>query len=274
MSSLQLEQNFYISLPSDGDSTNVFADNIPTSYKTPLAAPINFNQNEEWEVGLSEIYFPNFYYNIFGDMCKLRVSSRNSSNNEIIIPEGYYTPRNYVQVVNKLLSNIEIKSKLIYDKNAKKIKFKIAHMEQITLSNKRMIEMLGFNVSTDMLQGVLGILHNLQKSIFNIQDYDEDEDEDEDKEGKDNNKYKLITPNNPTYFNAFTQQMFIYSNIVEHSHIGDTMTPLLKTVNIIPSKEHQDVIHLFFNKPRYVKVKKGKNPIKDISIHMTGKKNE
>ena len=72
-------------------------------FKIPLAEPLNFHDPHNWEVSLSELYFPSSYYNISQD---------NDSNLTIQyhikgvvhtkhIPQGHYDPASYMKEVNK-----------------------------------------------------------------------------------------------------------------------------------------------------------------------------
>ena len=44
-----------------------YVSNTPSHFKIPLAKPLNFCDPHNWEVSLSELYFPSSYYNISQD---------------------------------------------------------------------------------------------------------------------------------------------------------------------------------------------------------------
>ena len=44
-----------------------YASNTPSHFKIPLAEPLDFRDPDNWEVSLSELYFPSSYYNISQD---------------------------------------------------------------------------------------------------------------------------------------------------------------------------------------------------------------
>ena len=44
-----------------------YASNTPSHFQIPLAEPLNFRDPDNWEVSLSELYFPSSYYNISQD---------------------------------------------------------------------------------------------------------------------------------------------------------------------------------------------------------------
>ena len=50
-------------LPSNVASER-YVSNTPSHFKIPLVKPLNFCDPHNWEVSLSELYFPSLYYNI------------------------------------------------------------------------------------------------------------------------------------------------------------------------------------------------------------------
>ena len=56
----------FLYLPSNVTSQR-YVSNTPSHFKIPLAEPLNFHDPHNWEVSLSELYFPSSYYNISQD---------------------------------------------------------------------------------------------------------------------------------------------------------------------------------------------------------------
>ena len=56
----------FLYLPSNVASQR-YVSNTPSHFKIPLAKPLNFHDPDNWEVSLSELYFPSSYYNISKD---------------------------------------------------------------------------------------------------------------------------------------------------------------------------------------------------------------
>ena len=82
-----------------------YVSNTLSHFKIPLAEPLNFHDPHNWEVSLSELYFPSLYYNISQDNnsnltiqhhIKGAVHTKNST-----IPQGHYDPASYMKEVNK-----------------------------------------------------------------------------------------------------------------------------------------------------------------------------
>ena len=52
---------------SSNVASHRYVSNTPFHFKIPLAEPLNFCDPHNWEVSLSELYFPSSYYNISQD---------------------------------------------------------------------------------------------------------------------------------------------------------------------------------------------------------------
>ena len=82
-----------------------YVSNTPSYFKIPLAKPLNFCDPHNWEVSLSELYFPSLYYNISQDnnsnlTIQYHIKGVVHTKN-ITIPQGHYDPASYVKEVNK-----------------------------------------------------------------------------------------------------------------------------------------------------------------------------
>ena len=60
------DKSSFLYLPSNVASQR-YVSNTPSHFKIPLAKPLNFCDPHNWEVSLSELYFPSSYYNISQD---------------------------------------------------------------------------------------------------------------------------------------------------------------------------------------------------------------
>ena len=88
-----------------------YVSNTLSHFQIPLAEPLHFHDPDNWEVSLSELYFPSSYYNISQD---------NNSNltiqyhiqgvvhtKKITILQGHYDPASYMKEVNKEIKKIK-----------------------------------------------------------------------------------------------------------------------------------------------------------------------
>ena len=145
-----------------------YVSNTPSHFKIPLAKPLNFRDPHNWEVSLSELYFPSLYYNISKD---------NNNNNHIkgvvhtkniTIPQCHYDPASYVKEVNKEIKKIKhkftetsepkvlFKGRLKYNPNSRKITLVLnIHLEAMTFYGDDFRNMLGLEKAND--QGDLTI---------------------------------------------------------------------------------------------------------------------
>ena len=60
------DKSSFLYLPSNVASHR-YVSNTPSHFKIPLAKPLDFCDPHNWEVSLSELYFPSSYYNISQD---------------------------------------------------------------------------------------------------------------------------------------------------------------------------------------------------------------
>ena len=94
----------FLYLPSNVASQRYVSD-TPSHFKIPLAEPLHFRDPHNWEVSLSELYFPSSYYNISKDnnsnlTIQYHIKGVVHTKN-ITIPQGHYDPASYMKEVNK-----------------------------------------------------------------------------------------------------------------------------------------------------------------------------
>ena len=155
----------FLYLPSNVASQR-YVSNTPSHFKIPLAEPLNFCDPDNWEVSLSELYFPSSYYNISKD---------NNSNltiqypikgvvhtKKVTTPQGHYDPASYVKEVNKEIKKIKhkftetsepkvlFKGRLKYNPNSRKISLVLTnHLEAMTFHGDDFRNMLGLEKAND-----------------------------------------------------------------------------------------------------------------------------
>ena len=102
----------FLYLPSNVTGQR-YVSNTPPHFKIPLAKPLNFYDPHNWEVSLSELYFPSSYYNISKDnnsnlTIQYHIKGVVHTKN-ITIPQGHYDPASYMKEVNKEIKKIKHK---------------------------------------------------------------------------------------------------------------------------------------------------------------------
>ena len=90
---------------SSNVASHRYESNPPSYFKIPLAKPLNFCDPHNWEVSLSEIYFPSSYYNISQDnISNLTIQYHIQGlvhTKNITIPQGHYNLASYMKEVNR-----------------------------------------------------------------------------------------------------------------------------------------------------------------------------
>jgi len=256
-------ENFYVILPSDGDHDNTFIDNKPTEFTIPLAIPIDIDDDSNWHVALTELYLPNFYYNI-EDKLERRVivdwvdenidsnrpsSSSNKNEYFLYIQEGYYSPKTYAMTINNLMRENNFQTRLFYNDITKYLEIVVGAKESITLHPK-MMGILGFKAKPGFYPWLPPPTAKLENIYIN-----------------DTTTYattnKSFMPEHPCYFNIFSK-IYIYCSIIENSHIGSIMAPILRVLHISPKFREEEVSHMIFDRPQYKKIKN--SYIKEIKL--------
>ena len=106
------DKSSFLYLPSNVACHRYISNTLP-HFKIPLAKPLNFCDPHNWEVSLSELYFPSSYYNISQDNnSNLTIQYQTKGlvhTKNITIPQGHYDPASYVKEVNREIKNIKHK---------------------------------------------------------------------------------------------------------------------------------------------------------------------
>ena len=130
------DKSSFLYLPSNVTSQR-YVSNTLSHFKIPLAEPLNFCDPHNWEVSLSELYFPSLYYNISQDnnsnlTIQYHIKGVVHTKN-ITIPQGHYDPASCVKEVNREIKKIKhkftatsepkvlFKGRLKYNPNSRKI---------------------------------------------------------------------------------------------------------------------------------------------------------
>lgn len=222
--------SFYITLPSNS-SVDHFPDNNPSHFFTKLPQTIDLNGN--YEVGLSEIQFPNSYFNVLEDEVWFQFDTLHEydeENNKLFakktkvkIPSGLYESSYYfIDQLNKLTRAKGIeegdgsspKAKFYYHRATKKVSIKVfKHLTMLELSPG--------------LQRILGIHRQLlngpgQFEASEMVDLDRD-----------------------------MKNVYVYCDLVSPRPVGDVMAPLLRTVPTTAEKT-RDTMFRIYEKPHYL----------------------
>ena len=207
---------FYITLPSDS-SMNVFPNNTVAHFKTKLAERVHLEG--KYEVALTEFIYPNSWIN-FGDGMIIYRDTPNrmkgpSRNTEI--NRGYLANgADMVKKLNEVLQSRRVTgATFVYDEYTKTVGVLLAHENT-----------LGMN---DFLQDFLGFD---QSHLY---------------------RGGHVKSTKTLDLNAGMHLMYIYSDIVSHSLVGDTKAPLLRVCNMSGGGEGGET-RANFTIPQYMPV--------------------
>ena len=275
---MSMKQEFFITLPSNVKSRGE-EKNLICNYKTTLKNRINFPANEEWRVGIAEIIYTKSWFNVKKDSriqfmtekgeyvdheiilaTNVRgiVKSEGDSN---VIEAGYYNNvSDLIEMINYKISIVnlgEYTPQYTYLKNRNQVILACGRME-----NKA----LYIPILSDEINNILGLtdskglsLHNkilfkAGKSLLNQRQREEIK-----------VKYKeqlteLQTSFARGYFISYRRtdikggisSVYIYSNIVQYSYVGDAYAQLLRTIPVKETEKWGDVVHHVFDKPHLI----------------------
>lgn len=257
MSSSQ-DTSFYVTLPSNvPDPSN---KNTVSDFRVSLAQSLNF-RDESWEVALSEIFVPNFIYNIHGEMGTFLARIIRREKQEFyaqgIIRPGMYTPKSFCFRLNKVLTTLRFQSPqgqtldysteestahnsfkghASFDKNLRALLFYLAAGETLEWPDAKMKSLLG--VPSTM--GPIGSGRS-DRSLPDMAQF-----------------YRHI------------DQMYVYCGAVRDSQVGHVMSPLLRVVDMGEAARRDDdrtVIHWSYGDGEQYKDLRV-NEIKDIHIRL------
>ena len=261
--------HFYLTLPSNS-SMEYFPDNTLTNFTTKLYNEISLK--DEWEMGLAEIIFPKKLFNVDENQhvtliryYKQQTSSTSYINFRSVSPvkAGYYdnvedltyainnamrvqrvagerhsgdvsvqiidTLRNIMQsgALGKLKEDpsFDVEAEVFpifsYNQFEKKVRLELLPFTEVILSED-LKQILGFPSSTR--------LHNLSSTR------------------------KVVDSSVEINLDSNRQTFYIYCDILESVPVGDTVAPLLRTIDV--EGVRGAMIHRNFEQPRYLPIQK------------------
>ena len=219
---------FYVFLPSDPDPEGIYRESNAARFTVPLRPPVQLDEN--WEMGLVEIFYPAFRYNITEPDNTLKVTYFKTINRErsgkliseetekiITIPEGWYTPQDFIRMVNKQFHkkirekerSPQFGGKLDFSYVTQKIGLWMHPGEGINVTSPKLRRILGFEPIKDEQVGI----HLIGRSF-------------------DENIDLADEPSGEVDMEVFGSRMFVYTNVTEYSYVGGIMVPILRAVTL------------------------------------------
>jgi hypothetical protein len=280
--------SFYLTLPSNSSMSH-YPENTVAQYKTKLYNTIELDG--DWEIGLCEVEFPKSWFTIPKDGAVIIIECNGCAaearrgiydndpppeieSNEahagstegekedphskkilpteqdmiikVIIPGGYYEDvPDVIRTLNMLISKEFMEtSQYIYND----LFFLPPKLKQNLVTRKVQI-LIPKNYELTLPPSLLSILGftNEQLPLRNQ-----------------NGEHKEIIAQNVADISAGITNVYIYCDLVDFVHVGDTLSPLLRIVNA--SGENGEIVHTIFEQPRYLPVRRKNFDVLDINI--------
>ena len=238
------DKSSFLYLPSNVASQR-YVSNTPSHFKIPLAEPLNFRDPHNWEVSLSELYFPSSYYNISQDNNSNLTIQYNIKGvvhtKNITIPQGHYDPASYMKEVNKGKKinhkftktsepKVLFKGRLKYNPNSRNITLVLNnHLEAMTFYGDDFRNMLGLEKAND--PGDLTIKFEKDELCST-------------------REYYYEFPKSCS-FNYKGAHMHVYSSLVKDSIVGNVFAPIATVVGL-EDKPKSETIQREFTVPHYL----------------------
>lgn len=233
------QDQLYVYIESETGSFGLNpAENNPSNFEVNFKTPLKFPaaNNEIWKVALEELCFPNSLYNVSSEEAVIVHQFKYTStpgdekpsgvfsvpgfySAKVSIPPAFYDPMSYVQAINSRFEMVknnfyasnksrdlekhpevsldDLKFELYFNPNSKKIGAILnpAISEKIIVSNEKLRQMLGCKT----MDPVVSESRQLDFSCN---------------------------------FNRPFQKIFVYTDIVQSSIVGDTYSPILRIFDI------------------------------------------
>ena len=244
-----MASHFYVHLPSDS-SLSVYPDNVVAKYTTKL--PKNVDLDGQYEVGLSEIIYPTDYFNFdnrdkpYRFWIQYLVKTVNSETNEeeetvqvrkkrLVKSGRYKTVDDFLTSFNRLITDEFTDREL--PNNC--IRFIKNDEDRLVLVNN----------SPRSASSVEGISFVMSPQLTRRLGFDEQVDP------IPLNRNSRTLAKNAFELDMGKNLMFVYSDVVSHSMVGDVSAPLLRVCNL-PTLSTERSIHLSFTNVHYKPVHK------------------
>ena len=224
--STEVENEFYVYLPS-----NCKDSNKPGDFTVDLPEGNN-NLKGKWKVGISEIFYPKFFYNITREMFEDGIQCFTINRLGLVkrqvrleMQPGLYTAESFCHKMNLSLKRLFENAptpRLYFHLSAKNISLKMPGGWKLEFKNKRLRYMLGLESEDD---------------VFTIQNKTSDK----------------IFFEFPFLVNFMANRKFtyIYCNIVAYSRVGALFAPILRIVENDLSDSQKEDNHYEFQSPYY-----------------------
>src|SRR2546421_6604209 len=240
-----MSEEFFLVLPSNA-SPILYPDNKVSAYTVLLPHPIDLGPN--WLVTLSEISYTKSWFNV--QESKIGMQYVDGIGEQVVddtyqltLPGGYYhSPEDFVKAINRKMKEWKsiggVKSVPEYIVEDRKLKIKL-RMDDTSAEGEAVFQSWGgkrrFTASFDPeSEEVLGVAH--------------------------------LPAQRPIHLNQGWGNLYVYSDIVEESIVGDVTAPLLRAIGTDTQAPFGTQITVSFDDEQYRRV--NRHSFQEISIYL------
>ena len=217
---------FYLTLPSDR-SAKYYPENTTACFKTKLSARIELDG--EYEVGLAQLIYPHswFNFNNTNKACYIDfVYENDNSSIRVVFPSGQFTnEKTLAHVLNKWIKILNVE--FTWDQWERKMKLVILNKDGIFKMSSAFSSLLGYDNTM-----VYGFGEHVADRTFDL--------------------------------HSNLPMLYLYSDIVSYSFVGDTQAPLLRVVDA--QGAYGQMVQMTFTHPHYVPL--AQNSFESIEINI------
>lgn len=257
---MDITESFFITLPSNVKPPGEYFNSV-ANYTTKL--PRRLRLKGKWEVGLAEISYSYSWYNI-KRKCSVNLCMYDSTTKrkkKLIIYDGEYIEPGRYENLSVLVEQIKlvcskylkltsgehavnyIPPSIVFDEKSRKVKIihgkMISNVVYLCLDNY-LCEKLGINymklkANMDVNMANYDRLMRLKMPVPNQTEED-----------------RTLIAERPVELDAGCKSLFVYSNIVQNSFVGDTTAPILRLVEVPNDCKFGDQVVMHYASPHYI----------------------
>ena len=247
-------ESFYITLPSNVKSFET--SNKIGNYTTQLAKRYIFPNDEDWEVGIAEVSYGKNWYNlhtrqkvnlfsISADPSKQRITQIDNVTS-YIEPGLYAKPKLLVKKINELITRkfggtIKNLLRLYLNRFNQKISYTLG-------KDNGEIFFINFESGLSRILGLEEKGKTIYQTISTHGKFS--------KKLEEAYKSKVVNAIRPVDLYAGYHTLYVYSDIVDYSVIGNTYSQLLRSLEVPTNKDFGDQVVLTYPNPIYVPILK------------------
>lgn len=182
----------------------------PSNYK--IHCPKMLKLGYDWEVALCEAYIPNFVHNLKGDNAVVHIVHKDKLH-RVKLPDGQYDAYNYSKSLNQIIEKLSppVKSRLYYNSASKKYTAKLGPGDKIIWTSDTMKEIIGLGKNEAENTSLTG--------------------------------HDQIEFSHSVDFFSSLRWLYVYTDIVEYSLVGDVFAPILRILDFSPTQDNRTVIY-------------------------------